>query len=201
MEKNEMKFKALALIVFCLLFNGCATAPMQTPNPTNSSLVLPETIMIEGMEIKRGQAFMDCVIVSLESVMKFYGREIDRKIIDEIRGGQGTYTADMFAFARKHGFSTWGFIDDTPDKRKIKFYLAKEIPVFVAGGAIPSCPGHMVVMVGYSDKKKMFYVADPDRRGIQKWRYLDFAEWHNKGVCPWCGIIYPPSQSIEKLKD
>jgi len=195
-----MKFKVLPLIAFCLLLlGGCATTPIQTPSPVDPSLLLAETIMIEGIEIKRGQAFKDCVIVALEAVMKFYGKEIDRKIIDEIRGGQGTYTADMFAFARKRGFNTWGFIDNTPDKRKIKFYLAKGIPVFVAGGAIPSRPGHMVVMAGYSDKNKMWYVADPDRRGIQKWRYLDFAEWHNKGVYPWCGIIYPPSRSIEKL--
>jgi len=201
MEKNGMKFKVLPLIAFCLLLlSSCAIAPMQTPSPVDPSLILPEMVMIEGMKIKRGQAFSDCVIVSLEYVMKHYGKEIDRKVIDEIRGGQGTNTTAMFAFARKYGFNTWGFIDDTPDKRKIKFYLAKEIPVFVAGGAIPSRPGHMVVMAGYSDKNKIFYVADPDRRGIQKWRYLDFAEWHNKGVYPWCGIIYPPSQSIEKLK-
>lgn len=196
-----MKSKIMALIIFCvILVGGCASVPMQTPSPKNPSLILPETIMIEGIEIKRGQAFSDCVIVALERVMRFYGKEIDRKVIDEIRGGQGTNTTAMFAFARKQGFNTYGFIDNTPDKKNIKFYLAKEIPVFVAGGAIPSRLGHMVVLVGYSDKNKMFYLADPDRRGIQKWRYLDFTEWHNKRA-QWCGIIYPPSQAIEKLKD
>jgi hypothetical protein len=162
--------------------------------------MLPEQVMIEGIKIERGQSFSDCVPVALEAVMKFYGKEIDRKIIDEIRGGQGTNTAAMFAFAKKHGFSSYGFTDNTPGKKRIKFYLSKEIPVFAAGGAFFSRPGHIVVLVGYDDRKKVFCVADPDRRGVQKWRYLDFTEWHNLRT-QWCGIIYPPSQSIQKLKD
>lgn len=95
-EEDEMRIEFLALIIFCaMLVTGCTTAPVRTPNVNDPSLMLPEQIMIEGIKIERGQSFRDCVPVALEAIFKFYGKNIDRKEIDErIHKSWGTYTKD-----------------------------------------------------------------------------------------------------------
>ena len=195
-----MKTKILALIVFCVIsVIGCAIAPMHTPSPKNPSVMLPERIMIEGIKIKRGQAFRDCAPVALEAVLKFYGKNIDRKEIDEaVHLGWGSQISDCIAYVKKQGFDVYSFYDPSQDKRGIKFFLSQHFPVLVIGGGL-SWKSHIVILIGYDDQKKIFYVADPEWRAIRQERYLDFDEWHRRRDS-YGFVIYPPSQAIEKLK-
>jgi hypothetical protein len=53
-------------------------------------------------------------------------------------------------------------------------------------------------LIGYDDKRKIFYVVDPERRAIIEKRYFDFEEWHNiRGG--YGTIIAPQSREIPKL--
>lgn len=196
-----MKTKVFTFI-FCVMFlTGCATTPMRTPNLNNPSSILPERVIIEGIKIERGQSFRDCVPVALEAIFKFYRKNIDRKEIDEkIHKGWGTKISDMLEYAKDQKFNSYSFTDQTQDKRKIKFYLAQHFPVLVTGKRFSGgWTSHIVILVGYDDGKKIFHVADPERRAIKQERYLDFNEWHEREGSRGY-IIYPPSQSIEKLK-
>jgi ABC-type bacteriocin/lantibiotic exporter with double-glycine peptidase domain len=171
---------------------------MRTPNVNDLSVMLPERIMIEGIKIEKGQSFADCVPVSLEAIFKFYGKNIDRKEIDErVHKSWGTKTKDWTDYAKEQGFNVYSFYDRTRDKRGIKFFLAQKLPVFVSGSQWVGWQGHIVILVGYDDGKKIFYIADPEWRAIQERRYLDFNEWH-KRQNSYGYVIYPSSQLIEK---
>ena len=203
-KEDEMKINILALITFCvMLVTGCATAPMRTPNVKDLSLMLPEKVMIEGIKIEHGQSFLDCVPVVLEAVFKFYGKNINRKEINEriLKGWGGTKTKDWKEYVKEQGFIVYSFRDKTQDKRGIKFLLAQNLPVLVVGkGFSGSGSGHIVILVGYDDGKRIFYVADPERRAIQEWGYLDFQKWHERGggYEGYGYVIFPPSQTIER---
>lgn len=196
-----MKTKLLALIVFCVIsVIDCAIAPMRTPNPKDPSLMLPEQIMIENIKIERGQSFRDCAPVAIEAVFKFYGKEISRKEIDQqVHRGWGTKTRDWIEYVKDQGFNVYPFYDRTQDKRALKFFLTQHVPVLVIGGGF-SWQSHIVILVGYDDGKRIFYVADPEWRAIQQQRYLDFNEWH-KRQDSYGFVIYPLSQAIEKFKN
>ncbi|MFB3883825.1 MAG: tetratricopeptide repeat protein [Thermodesulfobacteriota bacterium] len=193
-----MKSIKYVFILF-LLLTGCASVPVQTKNPRNPELSLPERAVIEGIKIKKGQSFTDCVEVSLEAVFEFYGTNINRKeISDQIEKTKGTYLRDMIAFVRKRGFDIFCFLDEEEEKRWIKLFLSQNMPLMVTVGYLGY--GHMAVLVGYDDNKKIFYVADPAWRTIQEWRYQEFNEWHYKvqgGNEVF--LVFPESKQIDAL--
>lgn len=197
---HEMRIITFALIIFCVaLVSACVTEPMRTPNVNDPSVMLPEKVVIEGIRVDRGQSFRDCVPVSLEAVFKFYGKIIDRKEIDEqVQKSWGTKERDWMMYVKGQGFNVYSFYDRTKDKRGIKFFLAQHLPVLVTGSVgVGGWLGHMVILVGYDDRKKIFYIADPEWRSIQQKRYLDFEEWH-KHRGSWGYVVYPQSQTIQK---
>ena len=195
----NLNMKKIILIIVCLFLSGCATAPMRTPNVKNLSVMLPEQIMIEGVTIQKGQSFTDCVPVVLEAIFKFYGKSINRKEIDDkIHKGWGTNMKDVIEYVKENDFDYCFFYDRTNDKRGIKFFLAQNLPILVVGSHGVGWQGHIVILVGYDDSKKIFYVADPEWRAIQEQRYLDFNEWHKRRDS-YGYVIYPVSKSIEKL--
>lgn len=190
--------RKIILIILCLFLFGCAAGPTRTPNVNDLSVMLPERIMIEGIKIERGQGFKDCVPVSLEAIFKFYGKNINRKEIDDkIHKSWGTKMRDVIEYVKENGFDCYSFYDKGQDKRGIKFFLAQNLPILVTGSHWVSWQGHIVILVGYDDGKKIFYVADPGWRKIQEWRYLDFNEWHKRRES-YGYVIYPVSKSIEK---
>jgi len=193
-----VKPKILTLVAFCLLI-ACAPIPMRTPNIKNPSEMLPEKVWLEGIKIEKGQAFADCVPVAIEAIFKFYGKNIPRKEIDDaIRKTHGTRMNDAIPYIKEQGFHVYNFYDRTENKKGLKFYLAQGFPIIVSGGAISSRLGHAVVLIGYDDKRKIFYVVDPERRAIIEKRYFDFGEWHNiRGG--YGTIIAPQSKEIPKL--
>jgi C1A family cysteine protease len=71
----------------------------------------------------------------------------------------------MIAFVRERGFNIFCFLDEGKDKKWIKYFLFQNMPVMVTVGYLRY--GHMMVLVGYDDNKKIFYVADPEWRSIQ----------------------------------
>jgi len=183
--------KAKYLIILFLFLLACASVPLQTPNPTNPKLTLPEKTFIEGIKIDYGQAFNDCVPVSLEAVFKFYGVTVDRKeIANQIQLFSGTKLTTMVTYVKNQGFNIDTFNDKNEDKRLIKYFLFQKSPVLVPIGKVGI--GHMVVLVGYDDSKRIFFVADPGWRKLREWRYFDFNEWHrypgNLGL-----LVYPKS--------
>lgn len=194
-----MRIIILAFIVICLtLFSTCVTEPKRTPNVNDPSVMLPEKVVIEGIGVDRGQSFRDCVPVSLEAVFKFYGKIIDRKEIDEqVHKSWGTKTRDWIMYVKEQGFNVYSFYDRTKDKRGIKFFLAQHLPVLAIGSVRIGWQSHMVILIGYDDRKKLFYVADPEWRAIQERRYLDFDEWHNRQGS-WGYVVYPQIQAIQK---
>jgi hypothetical protein len=144
---TEMRSKVLVYIFSPMLFIGCATAPMRTPNVKNPSAMLPEQVLIEGIKIERGQAFRDCVPVALEAIFKFYGKNIDRKEIDqEIHKSWGTKTKDWIDYVKKQGFDVYSFYDRTQNKKDLKFFLAQRFPVLVIGGGL-SWQSHIVILI------------------------------------------------------
>jgi len=195
-----MRIEFLASITLSvMLVSGCTAAPMRTPNVNDPSVVLPEQVMIENVRIEHGQSFTDCVPVVLEAIFKSYGKNIDRKEIDEeVHKSWGSKTVDWVNYVKQQGFNVYSFYDRTGDKRGIKFFLAQHFPVLTIGSARVGWQSHMVVLVGYDDKKKMFYVADPEWRAIQQKRYLDFDDWHRQQGS-YGFVIYSPSQSIQML--
>ena len=193
-----MRIEFLApIILSVMLVCGCTAAPMRTPNVNDTSVMLPEQVMIESVRIEHGQSFTDCVPVVLETAFKFYGKNLDRKEIDrEVHKSWGTKTKDWVQYAKEQGFSVYSFYDRTRDKRGIKFFLAQHIPVLATGSVRVGWQGHIVILVGYDDKKKTFYVADPEWRTIQQKRYLDFNDWH-KQQGSYGYVIYPPALSMQ----
>jgi tetratricopeptide (TPR) repeat protein len=99
----------------------------------------------------------------------------------------------MVSYVKRQGFNIDAFIDGNEDKRIIKYFLAQKLPVLVPIGNVRM--GHMVVLVGYDDSKRIFSMADPGWRELQEWRYFDFNEWHrypgNLGF-----LVYPKSMDF-----
>lgn len=190
-----------SIVIFCLLLFSCAPVPVQTRNPKNPGLILPERVVIEGIKIKKAQSFTDCVEVSLEAVFDFYGTNTSRKeISDQIQKFSGTSIPDMIGFVRERGFNIFCFLDEGKDKKWIKYFLSRNMPVMVTVGYLRY--GHMMVLVGYDDNKKIFYVADPEWRSIQEWHYQEFNERHyevQEGNETF--LVYPESKQIEALSD
>jgi ABC-type bacteriocin/lantibiotic exporter with double-glycine peptidase domain len=156
--------------------------------------------MIENIKIERGQSFTDCVPVCIESIFKLYGKNVPRKEIDErVHRSWGSKARDWIEYVKEQGFNIYFFYDRTQDKRAVKFFLAQRFPVLVAGGG-SSWQGHMMILIGYDDGKKIFYVADPEWRAIRQYRYLDFNEWHRRQD-GYGFVVYPLSHPIEKLKN
>jgi tetratricopeptide (TPR) repeat protein len=183
--------KRMYPIVLCLLLVACASVPVRTPNPTNPGITLPEKSFIEDIKINYGQAFTDCVPVSLEAVYKFYGVNVNRKeIADQIQLFSGTKIKDMVSFVKSKNCDIDPFVDENEDKRRIKYHLSQRFPVLVTVGNVRI--HHMVVLVGYDDNKRIFYVADPGWRKLQEWRYIDFNEWHEYPG-NWGYLVYPQS--------
>lgn len=193
--------RLILVVIFCLLLFSCAPVPLQTQNPRNPELTLPERAVIEGIKIKKGQGFTDCVEVSLEAIFDFYGANINRKeISDQIQKFSGTSRPDMIAFVIERGFNIFCFLDEGQDKKWIKYFLSQNMPIMVPVGYLRY--GHMVVLVGYDDNKKIFYVADPERRSIQEWRYEEFNEWHYKvHEGNEAFLVFPESKQIEALSE
>jgi hypothetical protein len=197
-DEDEMRTKILPVIILCvILVFGCTAAPMRTPNVNDPSLMLPEQVMIEGIKIELGQSFTDCVPVVLEAVLKFYGKNIDRKEIDEkVHKSWGSKTVDWVNYVKQQGFNVYSFYDRTRDKRGIKFFLAQQVPVLSTGSVRVGWQGHIVILVGYDDRKKTFYVVDPEWRATQQKRYLDFYDWH-KRQGSYGYVIYSSSNPIQ----
>jgi hypothetical protein len=193
--------RLISVVIFCLLLFSCAPIPLQTQNPRNPELTLPERVVIEGIKIKKGQSFTDCVEVSLEAVFDFYGANIDRKeISDQIQKFSGTSRSDMITFVIERGFNIFCFLDEGQDKKWIKYFLSQNMPIMVPGGFLGY--GHMVVLVGYDDNKKIFYIADPEWRSIQEWPYQEFNEWHYKvQEGNEAFLVYPEFKQTEALSE
>jgi hypothetical protein len=185
------------LIIPCLFLFACAPVSLRTPNPTNPELTLPEQFFIEGIKINYGQAFSDCVPVCLEAVFKFYGVSMDRKeIANRVQLFTGTKLPAMVNYVKGQGFNIDTFVDENEDKKLIKYFLSQKLPVLAPIGNVGI--GHMVVLTGYDESKRIFCVADPGRRGLQEWRYFDFYQWHRyHGSLGF--LVYPKSTDFQTI--
>jgi tetratricopeptide (TPR) repeat protein len=180
-----------SLVLSCVLLVSCASAPLKTQDPLDPKIALPERSFIEGITIEYGQAFADCLPAALEAIFRFYGVPIERKEISgQIQYISGTYMTDAIIFVKLKGLNIYYFTDKSQDKRWIKYYLSKNMPVLAALGNAGG--GHAVVLVGYDESKRIFYVADPERRKIMDWNYMEFDEWH-RPLGSQAFLIYPPS--------
>ena len=184
----------LSVIILC----GCAAVPMRTPNPKNRSVMLAERVTIEGVRIKSNQFGPDCGPTVLEALFEFYGKRIARKeISDNVRTARGMDSRYMIPYVNKQGFRCISFIDPAYDKRIIKYFLAQSLPVLAVGSGYIGNTSHIVILTGYDDRKKIFYVDDPWRTAVVQTAYAEFSEWHRR--CDHLAyLIYPESRSIEK---
>ena len=104
----------------------------------------------------------------------------------------------MIAFVIQRGFNIFCFLDEGQDKKWIKYLLSQNMPVLIPVGYLRY--GHMVVLVGYDDNKKIFHVADPEWRSIQKQPYQEFNEWHDEvQEGNEAFLVYPEFKQIEAL--
>ncbi len=187
------------LLVLCLFLVACASVPKRSQDPNRPETTLPERSFIEGIKIEYGQAFSDCLPVALEALFKFYGVHVDRKeISDKIQKFSGTHMTDAIVFVKLTGFNIYYFPDESPDKRWIKYYLSRQMPVLVLIGNVWS--GHAAVVVGYDDARQVFLVADPERRKIMEWQYVEFDEWH-RPLGNQAFLVYPPSVELPGITE
>jgi tetratricopeptide (TPR) repeat protein len=179
------------LVLSCLLLAACVSVPLKTQDPKDPNVTLPERSFIEGIKIEYAQAFADCLPVALEAIFKFYGVPVERKeISDQIQYFSGTYMTDAIIFVKLKGLNIYYFTDESQDKPWIKYYLSKNMPVLAALGDAGG--GHAVVLVGYDESRRIFHVADPERRKIMDWDYMEFDEWY-RPLGNQAFLIYPPS--------
>jgi tetratricopeptide (TPR) repeat protein len=122
---------------------------------------------------------------------------VDRKeIANRIQLFTGTKLPAMVNYVNDQGFNADAIVDESKDKRIIKYFLSQNFPVLASVGNVGI--GHMVVLTGYDESKRIFFVADPGRRGLQEWRYFDFYQWHryhgNLGF-----LVYPKSTDFQTI--
>ena len=119
-----------------------------------------------------------------------------------IQRAYGTNPEDLVQLVTSHGFNAYRFSDWQSSKKRIKYFLCQGYPVLVGGKFGFRTEGHMIVLVGYDDRKKVvregkefegvFFACNPSPGKMVEIRYEVFLEFH-KGRDSYGIVIYPKS--------
>ncbi len=193
-----MRRAALWLSVLSLTLACTTLPPIKNPQFTESNL--PSQWSVGGVQPVK-QNYNGCVPACAEMVLKFYGKDVGKRAIaDWIQRAYGTNPEDLIQFVGIHGFNAYRFSDWRQSKSRIKYYLSQGYPVLAGGKLGLQSGGHMIVLIGYDDRKKIvregkefegvFYACDPSPGKIVEIRYEQFLEFH-RGRDSYCIVIYP----------
>lgn len=187
----------LAIIVCSLVFiDAWAAAALpqgsQTPELNNTSL------MLSGLPDVRQSTEYSCGASSLESVLAYYGRDIDEENLRVLLGTtaeSGTYPDDIVRVAEQLGFQAT--VKENLTNADLKESLGEGVPVMVDGQAWRGSyefndswsnivdDGHWMVVIGMDEKN--VYLEDPYILGSRGYMSLQEFEqrWHNaRGLTP-----------------
>lgn len=180
---------------------------VRTPNPNDTHLYLPLEILIEGIsmqdkDIKTIKGY-ECQLMAFDAVARFYGKNIPWK---EILMNVSTSLLSLQDYAIKRGFKCASFFDCNEDKRKIKFYLSQNIPVFIHTKIGEGNGGHTVLVIGYNDRGRAFFYLDSQDmltnrnwKNVRHWGHESFNSFHHAELDFGC-VIYDASMTIDKTQ-
>ena len=179
--------KKLIYFIFINLFLvGCATSPPFTENSSSRHY-------INGVKTINGDRFGTCFPSTLAMILNFYADPINKDAIaDQIQKtlGGGTTIKDVIQFLEKRGYQYTFVKYQASDDQTLKNYICMNYPI-IAPGQYANIPGlHVVVVRGFDDQKKIFYVNDSNRYGVTRISYSEF-DWFNEGAGSWGLVIFP----------
>jgi uncharacterized protein YvpB len=178
--------KLIYLVFVNLFFIGCATGP---PFMENSS----SRHYINGVKTITGDQFGTCFPSTLAMVLNFYGDAMHKDAIaDQIQKtlGGGTTIKDVIQFLEKRGYQYIFVKYQASDDQTLKNYISMNYPIIMPG-QYTNIPGlHVVVVRGFDDEKRVFYVNDSNRYGVTRISYNEF-DWFNEGAGSWGLVIFP----------
>jgi ABC-type bacteriocin/lantibiotic exporter with double-glycine peptidase domain len=179
--------KLIYFILINVLFVGCATGPPFTENSSSRHYIV-------GVKAINGDRFGTCFPSTLAMVLNFYGDGVNKDAIaDQIQKTSGGSTVkDVTQFLEKREYKYTFFQYQGSDDQALKNYISMDYPIIMPG-QYAYIPGlHVVVVRGFDDEKKVFYVNDSNRYGVTKISYSEF-DWFCEGAGSWGLVIFPKS--------
>jgi ABC-type bacteriocin/lantibiotic exporter with double-glycine peptidase domain len=167
------------------LFVGCATGPPFTENSSSRHY-------INGVKAISGDRFGTCFPSTLAMVLNFYGDAVNKdEIAEQIQKTLGGSTLrDATQFLEKREYKYTFFEYQGSDDPTLKNYISMNYPIIMPG-QYANIPGlHVVVVRGFDDGKKIFFVNDPNKYGVLKISYSEF-DWFCEGAGSWGLAIFP----------
>jgi predicted double-glycine peptidase len=180
-------------LVFINAWAGAASSQgSETLAGNNTSL------MLSGLPDVRQSTEYSCGAASLESVLAYYGRDIDEENLRELLGTtaeSGTYPDDIVRVAEELGFQA--AVKENLTITDLEEGLGEGVPIMVDGQAWRSSyefndswsdivdDGHWMVVIGIDEKN--VYLEDPYILGSRGYMPLKEFEqrWHNaRGLTP-----------------
>jgi hypothetical protein len=177
--------RILYLVFVNLFFVGCATSPPFTENSSSRHY-------IDGVKTINGDQFGTCFPSTLAMVLNFYGDMVNKDEIagqiQKISGGSSIKDATQFLEKREYKYTFLKY--QGSDNQTLKNYISMDYPIIMPG-QYANIPGlHVVVVRGYDDEKKVFFVNDSNKYGVTKMSYSEF-DWFCEGAGSWGLVIFP----------
>jgi ABC-type bacteriocin/lantibiotic exporter with double-glycine peptidase domain len=125
-------------------------------------------------------------------VLNFYGDTVHKdEIADQIQkisGGSSVKDATQFLEKREYKYTFLKY--QGSDNQTLKNYISMDYPIIISGQYANTPLLHVVVVRGFDDKKKIFFVNDPNMYGVLKISYSEF-DWFCEGAGSWGLVIFP----------
>ncbi|OGP72700.1 MAG: hypothetical protein A2V86_12055 [Deltaproteobacteria bacterium RBG_16_49_23] len=187
----QWMMKTLFCLIWALALFSCSTPLGPVKDPTNHDRILSAKHYIEGIKPEY-QFGPECAPVSIKMVLQSHGINLS---IQEVAEGTkqtlaGTSRSNIAPFVTRHGFKYREIRDYEFSKPWIKYYISTQHPVLVSGNHSSRIVRHMIVVMGYDDTKKRFYVLNPWHKGVTTMNYHEFMEWHTYKAESYVGVIY-----------
>lgn len=157
---------------------------------------LPEKARIDGVEhVVQKENY--CATASAEMILRFYGFDYDQKFLarissEESRRGGGTSQRALLVALRNVGLDVAVLRPDDRHAEKtafenllngIRHAIVENRPVALSYRV--SSTSHMVVVVGYDDRRRSLYLLDPAGRGAPvRIRYKEYEDVVNAAMVP-----------------
>jgi ABC-type bacteriocin/lantibiotic exporter with double-glycine peptidase domain len=172
-------------VLISLFFISCVAGPPFTENSSSRHY-------INGVKTIKGDQFGTCFPSTLAMVLNFYGDMVNKDEIagqiQKISGGSSIKDGTQFLEIRKYKYTFFKY--QGSDNQTLKNYISMDYPIIMPG-QYANIPGlHVVVVRGYDDEKKVFFVNDSNKYGVTKMSYSEF-DWFCEGAGSWGLVIFP----------
>lgn len=153
--------------------------------------VARKKMLIEGVPYVK-QHGPQCAAASLSMVLQYFKNEIDQdSIYAAIKSDYaGAQSFDILNYPRSNGYKSYGYIGTLED---LKEKIDQKIPVILYFS--PYGFGHVVVGIGYDEKKRRIIIHDPTIASDYEIPYSEFLkEWKESDFE--CTVVLPFDQDI-----